>query len=202
MSQKIFGIGLPKSGTVSLHDALQILGYKSVHFPADDETVNQIRSGDYDLKVMRSYDAASDIPIPAIFPQLRSAFPDSKFILTYRDENSWIESHRNAKFNHDTPKPGSMRDFYRAILYGINAFNENRFRWVHQKHHADVTRYFSGENSKDLLTINFTAGEGWDELCAFLNVPVPSTPFPHSNATRAKPRRIAWEALRDPRITP
>jgi hypothetical protein len=185
MSQKIFGIGLPKSGTLSLRDALQILGYNSVHCPTDDTTVNQIRNGEYELELMRVYDAASDIPIPAIFPQLHSAFPGSKFILTYRDENSWIESQRKATFNYDTPKPGSTRDFYRAILYGITAFNENRFRWVHHKHHEDVARYFSGENAKDLLTINFTAGEGWDELCAFLNVPVPSTPFPHSNESHS-----------------
>lgn len=185
MTQKIFGIGLPKSGTSSLHDALQILGYKSIHFPIDDETVKQLRNGDYKLKIMDAYDAASDVPIPAIFPQLHAAFPGSKFILTYRSEDSWLESQRKAPFNNDRPEPGSSRDFYRAILYGVIDFNEDRFRWVHRRHHEDIARYFSGENATDLLTIDITAGEGWGELCSFLNAPVPSVPFPHSNAKQS-----------------
>ncbi|MGL4237091.1 sulfotransferase family protein [Tabrizicola sp.] len=178
---KIIGIGLPKTGTSSLHDALKILGYKSVHFPHDPRTVAQIRGGDYALDVLKTADAVSDVPIPAIFPRLDTAFPGSKFIQTDRDVDAWIESERKAPFNNDRPTPGSPRDFYRAVLYGVTDFNEEQFRFVHARHLMVVESYFAGERAKDLLRMDITRGDGWDKLCAFLGKPVPDLPFPRSN---------------------
>lgn len=178
---KVFCIGLPKTGTTSLHDAVQILGLRSVHWPHDPETVRQIRNGDYRLSVMDACDVVSDTPIPAIFPQLDRAFPGSKFILTERARESWLRSERNAPFNHDAPKPGSHRDFYRALLYGVTAFSEERFGWVYDEHVARVDRYFAGDRAGDLLRIDITRNAGWEPLCDFLGLPVPDVPFPHSN---------------------
>jgi hypothetical protein len=181
MDTKIIGIGLPKTGTSSLHHALEILGFRSVHFPHDPQTVAQVRAGDYVLDVLTGADAISDVPIPVIFPQLDLAFPGAKFIQTDREVEPWIESERRAPFNHDRPMPGSARDFYRAILYGVTDFNEDRFRLVHAQHLAMVESYFSGTRARDLLRIDITRGDGWESLCAFLDVPVPDVPFPRSN---------------------
>ena len=181
MDTKIIGIGLPKTGTSSLHDALEILGFRSVHFPHDRQTVAQVRAGDYALDVLKKADAISDVPVPAIFPQLDAAFPGSKFIQTDRDVDPWIESERRAPFNNDRPAPGSARDFYRAILYGVTDFHEQKFRLVHERHGRLVGRYFTGTRARDLLRIDITRGDGWDKLCAFLHVPVPDMPFPRSN---------------------
>lgn len=178
---KIICIGLPKTGTSSLHDALEILGYRSVHFPHDARTVAQVRSGDYALDVLQAADAVSDVPIPAIFPRLDAAFPGAKFIQTDRDVDAWIESERKAPFNHDRPAPGSARDFYRAILYGVTDFNEDQFRSVHARHLRRVERYFAGDRAGDLLRMDITRGDGWDRLCAFLDRPVPDVPFPRAN---------------------
>ena len=46
-SAKIFGIGLSKTGTSSLSEALEILGYSTVHFPRS-------------LSEIAYYDAATD----------------------------------------------------------------------------------------------------------------------------------------------
>ncbi len=181
MNTKIIGIGLPKTGTSSLHHALEILGFRSVHFPHDPQTVAQVRAGDYALNVLAEADAISDVPIPVIFPQLDLAFPGSRFIQTDRDVDGWIESERRAPFNADRPALGSARDFYRAILYGVTDFNEDRFRLVHAQHLAMVESYFSGTRARDLLRMDITRGDGWDALCSFLNVPVPDVPFPRSN---------------------
>jgi hypothetical protein len=177
---KVFGIGLPKTGTSSLHDAVQILGLRSVHWPHDDETVRQVRHGDYKLRIMSECDVISDTPIPAIFPQLDTAFPGSKFIFTERDRDAWLTSERNAPFNHGLPAPGSHRDFYRALLYGVTAFDEERFGWVYDEHVLRVERHFA-ERPHDLLRIDITKNAGWEPLCAFLGLPVPDAPFPHSN---------------------
>lgn len=177
---KVFCVGLPKSGTTSLHHAAKILGLRSVHFPKDRTTVAQLRHGDYRLKVAEENDILSDVPIQVVFPQLDAAFPGSRFIYTFRALEPWIASGRNAPFNADPPKPGSARDFYRAMLYGVTAFSEDRFRWVHQDHHRRVTTYFS-DRPGDLLVMDITAGDGWDKLCPFLGLPVPDAPFPKSN---------------------
>ena len=116
---KIICIGLPKTGTSSLHRALEILGLKSVHYPHDEETVAQLRRGDYRLKVLEENDAVSDVPIAAIYPQLDTAFPGSKLILTTREVDSWIRSEAKAPFNAQPPQPGSQRDFYRGVVYGV-----------------------------------------------------------------------------------
>jgi Sulfotransferase domain len=184
MTAKIFGIGLPKSGTTSLHRAAVILGLSSIHFPEDTTTLRQIRHGDYHLSVMEQCDLICDIPIPAIFPQLDQAFPGSKFILTCRERDSWLASQEKAPFNQDSPAPGSLRDFYRALLYGVTDYSRERFRWVYDDHHAKISRYFAGARAKDLLIMDVTAGDGWEKLCGFLGLAVPEQPFPHEN--RAK----------------
>lgn len=180
---KIICIGLPKTGTTSLHNALKYLGYTSVHFANDPITVDQLRRGDYRLKVLEDHDAISDIPVPAIFPQLDTAFPGAKFIETHRPVESWIKSQQDAPFNSVPPKPGHPRDFYRAMLYGVTCFNEERFRYIHAEHARRIEHYFS-ERPHDLLTMDLTKGHGWAELCAFLGHPVPDVPFPRKNVKK------------------
>lgn len=184
-TQKIFGIGLPKTGTTSLHHAAKILGLRSVHWPRDPQTVAELREGNYQLSVMQTCDIVSDVPIPAIYPQLDRAFPGSKFILTTRDRGAWLESQARAGFNQHPPKPGSDREFFRVMLYGVNAFNAERFAWIHDSHHQLVERYFAGDRANDLLTLDIgKGGAAWEPLCAFLGYSVPHVPFPHSNRAR------------------
>lgn len=180
--QKIFCIGLPKTGTTSLHVAALQLGLRSIHWPHDNRTVSECRQGMFKLSIMDECDIVSDIPIPAIFRDLDAAFPGSKFILTTRDKNSWLRSQRSAGFNARTPGEDSDRAFYRQMLYGMLEFNEHRFAEVYDAHHSLVRSYFSGVRKADLLTLNFSSDSNkWEELCAFLGLSVPDTPFPHSN---------------------
>ena len=51
---KIFGIGLSKTGTSSLSEALEILGYSTVHFPST-------------LSEIAYYDAATDSTVARRF---------------------------------------------------------------------------------------------------------------------------------------
>ena len=95
MGKKVFGIGMPKTGTSSLHTALEILGIKSIHYPHDEKTVRELEAGNYRLSLLDEYDALCDVPIPAIFAQLDECWPDSKFILTVRDQEEWLDSCEN-----------------------------------------------------------------------------------------------------------
>ena len=62
---KIFCIELPKSGTSTFHEAMLALGYRARHNPDDRITEQQIRDGDYKLKVLSRFDVLSDTPVQA-----------------------------------------------------------------------------------------------------------------------------------------
>ena len=88
---KIFGLGLSKTGTGSLNRALELLGYKSFHYPYDDLTFHELVTGQYHLTLLETYDAITDITSIPYYRQLDRAY-DSKFILTIRDKEDWLQS--------------------------------------------------------------------------------------------------------------
>lgn len=117
MPGKIFGIGLPKTGTTSIHKAMTILGFTSQHYFGDARTIEQLRLADYDLDVLRRLEFACDLPIPLIYRQLEDVYPGSKYILTERDIDSWLASQIRATRKRSTPNLGSPRSFLRALAY-------------------------------------------------------------------------------------
>ncbi len=170
MSGKIFGIGLSKTGTTSLNQALIELGYKSVHYPQRAE----LFSGDFGC--LDDYDAATDIPIAPYYPQLDERYPGSKFILTVREVDDWLQSMERWLSQNRRPSEFVLR--VRMAVYGVVAFHAGRLRYVYEKHVRDVKEYFK-DRPADLLALNICAGEGWGKLCSFLNhKPVPPSAFP------------------------
>ncbi|WP_295888478.1 sulfotransferase, partial [uncultured Thiohalocapsa sp.] len=89
---KIFCIGLSKTGTTSLTEALKILGYDAVHWYATKHAFRYTDDGgiDIDWDFFERHDAFADTPIARIYPQLDERYPDAKFILTLRDEDAWL----------------------------------------------------------------------------------------------------------------
>jgi hypothetical protein len=170
--QKILGIGLSKTGTNSLTKALIILGYNAVHYVLHPELW------------LKKCDAATDITVSYKYKELDKIFPKSKFILTIRDINSWLEScyyHFNWVDSLQLPKNVLNRIYtIRRKMYGIDKFDPRIFKEVYIKHYKDVTDYFKFRQ-EDLLILNICAGEGWEKLCPFLNKELPVVPFPHEN---------------------
>lgn len=173
---KYFGIGLQRTGTTSLHQAALMLGIRSAPMSADLL---------YDLHapLINEYDLFSDNPIPLLYPKLDKAYLGSKFILTTRPVDDWLTS-VEWLLTHDTPKlKPSLRtigDEIHQRLYGRTTFDEPVFRAFWHKYHAGVEAHFA-QRPDDLLTLNFSAGDGWEKLCPFLGVPIPESPFPHTN---------------------
>jgi hypothetical protein len=128
-----------------------------------------------------------DLPIPLLYRELDKAYPGSKFILTLRDENSWLKSvqkHYDPRYNPQ--QPGWAEDGFtntvHAALYGRISFDAETCLRVYRQHNADVLEYFK-DRPEDLLILNVSKGEGWEKLCPFLKQPIPSKPYPHKNAT-------------------
>ncbi len=171
---KVFGIGFHKTGSKSLGIALEILGY-SVCGPRQD-LLNSIKEKNYKsvFGIVKDYDAFQDNPWPLMYKKLDKKFPGSKFILTVRDEDKWIKS-----IVHYF---GSKNTEMRKWIYGIGCPNGNEELYlnVYKKHILEVKEYFKNRPD-NLLVIDLTAGEGWEQICPFLEKQFPEKNFPHVN---------------------
>jgi len=183
-SMKIFGIGLSRTGTKSLTAALQMLGYRIVHFPHDRKTINELTSGRLNFTLLKDKDGITDITVASYYAQLDKQFPKSKFILTTRDKDSWMKSVEKHFRHNPLPKifpdvlPNQKaRRFLRNVVYGSHVFNRERMSYVFDMHHKNVIHYFENRPDK-LLVIDIPSGEGWEKLCPYLNKPIVSKPFP------------------------
>lgn len=184
---KIFGIGLSKTGTTSLCEALRILGYSVVDFP---ERPAQIAGRD----------AATDTSVSYQFERLDRLYPGSRFIYTVRERDAWLRS--CAAFwaihaEHIPTQPVLVEVF--ISLYGTAQFDRDKFSAAYGAHEQRVLDYFK-DRPENLLTLDICGAPGWTELCRFLEAPVPEASFPHSNSItsvqwRARQRRL-WYSIR------
>jgi hypothetical protein len=187
----IFGIGLSKTGTTSLFAALDQLGYRSA-------TYRHMRAlgledwfeGNFATDYLAGYDAATDLPLAVFYPQLDERYPGSKFVLTVRELDSWLESAER----HFAVAPAS--EFGRQVrlaTYGITGFDAGRFRHVYETHLGNVDWHFR-HRPDALLTLDIVGGEGWAKLCPFLGRSEPYTVFPHVQPGYRPPSESAARA--------
>lgn len=183
---RIFGIGMHKTATTSLHKALEILGYDSWHWSSAHaakaiwrEVNNRGRS-----ETLERHYALSDLPIPMLYKQLDAAYPGSKFILTVRNERDWLDSVRR----HFDPAINKWRASWDTdpfthrvhnLLYGRRDFDAETMLARYRRHNAEVWEYFRRRPS-DLATIETPS---WTVLCNFLGEPIPDIPYPSVNGT-------------------
>ena len=171
---KIFGIGLSKTGTNSLTDALLRLGHTGKHYPSD----NIFEAADI-------FDSLTDIPVARYYKELDKRHPGAKFILTIREKKSWLESMRKHMERRPPSTLGAWGKETREVVYGTLYFDAKKLGRVYDKHHLEIMSYF-GDREDDLLIMNICEDDSetnWEKLCEFLGHDnIPSEPFPVSNA--------------------
>lgn len=163
---KIFGIGLSRTGTSSLSLAMEILGYKSKHYLSNNP-----------ISDIDNHDFLCDMPIQTRYKTYDRIYPNSKFILTIRSKQSWLDSCRN--YYIDVNKT-DFRYRYRIEQNGISGFDELIFSKKYDDHLNEISKYFK-LRQKNLLIFDICAGESWDKLCKFLSKPIPNVSFPYEN---------------------
>ena len=174
---KVFGIGFHKTGTSSLGSALELLGYTVCG--CKPQLIKSLREGDLtpSLEMARHFGAFQDFPWPILFRELDQAFPGSQFILTVRDEKSWLRSN----LNHFGSRPRETLKW----IYGAYHPKDNEQLYLdrYRQHNREVLDYFE-DRKDDLLILDLQTGHGWEELCPFLGVPIPDESFPHKQKAR------------------
>lgn len=200
---KVIGAGLSRTGTLSLHKALEALGLRSLHY--DRSRLNDILDGSNPAPDFRRYDdldAVTDIPSAYFYQELFEAYPESKVILTVREIEAWwksVEFHLNTKhpvnenisLKHQISKTlginqwiwkenkyDTFRRNLRRRVYGSTVAYEFLYKKKYVEHNEKVIRTIPSDR---LLVMNIAAGDGWDILCPFLDLPIPHVPFPQSH---------------------
>jgi hypothetical protein len=216
---RVFGIGLNKTGTSSLHEALVTLGYRSLHWggatspPLVSRAIQEGRPLLTYLDEHDALDAFSDIqPLVLRFAQLDEEYPGSRFIYTTRDLDGWLRSRtHHVKRNNVRQTRGKYVGSFLTV-----DIEEWTALWV--EHDAHVRAHFA-DRPNDLLVMNIAGGDGYDVLCPFLGVPEPPLPFPwhlrgpvrrtgtarvahwlsHPHRTRRATKAIASRSVKRPR---
>lgn len=193
---RIFGIGMHKTATTSLHTALTILGLDSAHWAGAhwarriwQEMTTLGRSS-----TLERHYALCDLPITLLYKELDHAYPGSKFILTVRDPEKWIESVRNHWDGNKNPyryrwNTDPFTHKVHKLLYGQRNFDAEKFLARYHQHNDEVFNYFAGR-SQDLLVLDMNEDVPstwkWAKLCAFLDTQTPNTSVDYPKAFTTK----------------
>lgn len=210
MTLKVIGAGFGRTGTNSLKVALEELGFEKCYHmmevmknPSHMNKWSHIFEGgqpNWDT-IFEGYQSAVDWPASAYYKELISAYPDAKVILSVRNPERWHESivstiyqvhHRFGLILQLIPAAGRFFNGVNKIVwegifhgkleekaYSIDIFNQ---------HIEEVKRTVPSEN-----LLIFEAKQGWEPLCAFLNVPVPEgKPYPHVNDSARVKRMLKY----------
>jgi hypothetical protein len=175
---RVFGIGLNKTATTSFHEAMLILGYASLHWGGPPVRALVERALEEQRPLLDDLDPEfevfSDIEALSLnFAVLDVQYPGSRFVLTTRNEDAWIDSRRrHVERNRRRKEAGEYGG-------GFLEVDEPAWRNLWRLHHESVERYFTGRD--DLLTIDLTAEPTWERLCEFLGDPIPPVMFPWVN---------------------
>ena len=196
MALSVVGAGFGRTGTLSMKLALERLGFgpcyhmmevfQNPHFLKYWGAAARGDSVNWD-EVFDGYASAVDWPVCNYYLELAEHYPEAKVLLTVRDPRSWFESAQNTIFS--APNRARMLsaedDDTRAMAGKIMVQTfDNRIddmehaTSVFQKHIETVKRTIPEER---LLV--YEPGEGWERLCAFLEVSIPDEPFPKVNTS-------------------
>jgi hypothetical protein len=213
--QKIFGIGLNKTGTKSLTAACEQLGFRTLHSACriGDALQQNLRQHRRPLESLEDYDAYFDmgfwvreIPYSDLLQRLDESYPGSKFIFHTRGVDSWIQSLREHNDRYNT------RSVVRRLLTGRKP-RRTGVEWEiaarrRHEHCEEVARGYFRQRSGALLIFDVTSGDGWERLCRFLGMPIPvgadgqPIPFPYRGKKDERPiygkrlyrlKRLLWQ---------
>ncbi|MEM7183735.1 MAG: sulfotransferase [Spirochaetota bacterium] len=180
--EKVFLIGLNQTFAKRLTKALSYLGYTIYQDPVDTQLMDELQKAMFQLSVLQYFDGIADFCIAPYFSQLEQKFPNSKFILTVREEEEWLEGmYNNWQRKLSSQALQNPRNRLRKkqiqFVYGTTDFDGELLLEKYKVHVGNAVHYFQRKN-KNLLVMDIAAGDGWAKLCPFLGKEVLTYPFP------------------------
>ena len=160
---RIFGIGMHKAATTSLHLAMKLLNFNSAHWTSAHwaKAIWTEMQVWHRSSTLEKHYHLCDLPIPIMFRELDSAYPNSKFILTLLDEERWVKAaeihwlYSNPFRSAWDSDPFSHK--IHQIIYGQRHFDREVFLARYRRHNAEVLEYFK-DRPQDLLVMKMNEG--------------------------------------------
>lgn len=208
MSLKVIGAGFGRTGTTSMKEALELLGYNKCHHMREVmlsrkqvemfDRVSKNMEVDWD-EVFEGFEAAVDWPAAARYQELMEKYPEARVILTARDPEAWYESTADTIYALSNcippiislliPRVRNVMAMVQRLIWGgvfDGRFEEKQYAIdVYNKNVAEVI----ANVPNDRLLVHY-ATEGWQPICEFLDKPIPAQPYPHSNESTVMKRVI------------
>jgi len=191
MMNKLFIIGLPRTGTTSISVALLDYGYMVAHTA-------------FTKRAFELADVVSDAPCFSDYKALDEIFPGSKFVYLDRDLKKWIPSAqmllKKMAVRLD-PVSGvfspvlkrSFNDVF-ALTSTDDPYSEAHLSACYLKHKQEVFDYFS--NRADFTSVNLAQSGSLKELLDFLGIKSDQgVEFPHLNIGR---HVSGWKEFKHP----
>ncbi len=191
---KIFGIGLSKTGTSSLSKAFALLDLSTAHW-TNPYSHDLLTKEDIPL-----FDSLTDISISHQYREIYEEYPDAKFILSGRSIEKWEKSFLThyARSMHSS----SFEDLKRIITeqkpprFGqryVDMHQELYFQYsdlseAYRAHEQGVLEFFEGREDQ-LLLLDVSQPNALQNLSAFLDVDCQQNDFPHANI---KAEKSSW----------
>ena len=181
MDSYVFNIEFNRSGTTSLTKALNILGIKSLHYSSDgsgwfvdnknelEYIINSNRAQNKKLfhGLDDTYKGFSDFNGRRYYKTLYEQYPMSKFILTIRPFEDWINSVLSMEKDQGRLQTIEVERNRKLVL--TNQYLKN----------IQEIREFFKDKPNCYLEMNIIDGDSWEVLCKFLGKDIPSVPFPN-----------------------
>lgn len=201
---KIIGAGFGRTGTASMKAALDTLGFgpcyhmrEVIGHPDRVALWSRIIGGepaDWPA-VFAGYRSCVDWPACSFYTPLMDVYPEARVLLTVRDPAAWYESvlatiYRTRELARRLADgtfvaPSGTTEPTHALMvteliwkqtFDDRFENRDYALSVYQAHNEEVVRRVP----PDRLLV-YETGAGWEPLCAFLGVAVPTEPFPRLN---------------------
>jgi len=195
MPNKIFVIGLPRTGTTSLCATILELGFSTAHTAYTMQTFN-------DAQVI------ADTPIFCDFEKLALDYPDALFIYLTRSLDRWLPSIKqllNRMFVNVTREDGGfnphIKRCYQAIFSPFTLENINDDNFLGQcylTHQQSILHFFTQQYPQfknRLLTLDISNKSDMARLTSFLEIPEPKCEFFHLNKGG---KVTAWKDIKHP----
>lgn len=210
MALQVIGAGFGRTGTLSTYTALKELGFPCYHMT--EVIMNKKNKSHIDFwqkvanepegeqqqweAVFADYSAMVDNPGCCVWKELSLAYPDGKVLLTLhpRGAEAWYESTMKTIYFTETMWQMKVLEFFIPFFRKFGDMSR-KLIWQRSLKNtmpdktAAIARYNQHiEEVKAVVPAEkllvFSVNDGWGPLCAFLNVPVPATPFPNVNDTK------------------
>lgn len=189
MKLKVIGAGFGRTGTDSMRVALNTLGFGPTHhmFELSDKPhlykrwIDLAHGGLADWNsLFEGYSSCVDWPSAFYWRELIDIYPSARVVLTWRSPESWWKSFENTilQVMKEPKEKHPLTHFLADHVFDGKPNDRDHAIDVYTRHIDKVIATVS----KDRLLIH-KLGDGWETLCAHLNVPVPEENYPNQNAT-------------------